>query len=95
MMRREGESLILDGAVTLATAAGLLAQSEAHFAEGVAEVDFGAVTETDSAALALALEWARRVAAGGRTLRIANIPESMKNMARLYAVTELLSLSPS
>jgi phospholipid transport system transporter-binding protein len=94
-MRREGENLLLDGAVTLVTASELLAQSDAYFAEGVAAVDFGAVTDTDSAALALVLEWARRAAIQGRTLRIVNIPESMKNMARLYAVTELLSLSPS
>jgi phospholipid transport system transporter-binding protein len=91
-MRLEGERLILEGAVTLGTAEALLAESEAHLAGGVGEIDFGAVTETDSAAIALALEWARRAAVQGRTLRFAGIPESMKNMAQLYAVTELLSL---
>jgi phospholipid transport system transporter-binding protein len=91
-MRLEGERLILEGAVTLGTAEALLTESEAHLIAGVTEIDFGAVTETDSAAIALALEWARRAATQHRTLRFANIPESMKNMAQLYAVTELLSL---
>lgn len=89
-MRLEGDRLVLDGAVTLGVAAEMLVQSAPLLAEGVAVVDFAAVTSTDSAALALAVEWMRQSALAGRPLRFANLPESMRNMARLYAVTEIL-----
>lgn len=92
-MRREGERLILEGEVTLGVAASLLAQSEPLLREGVSEVDFSGVTDTDSAALALAIEWIRQASAAGRSLRFSNLPESMRNMARLYAVTDLLPSS--
>lgn len=89
-MRREGDRLVLEGAVTLGVAAAILAESASLLAEGVAVVDFSGVTNTDSAALALAVEWMCQSAAAGRPLHFANLPESMRNMARLYAVTELL-----
>lgn len=89
-MRREGDRLILDGAVTLGAAAAMLAESAPLLVEGVSVVDFAAVTGTDSAAIALAVEWKRQAAAAGRELQFANLPESMRNMAKLYAVTEIL-----
>ena len=89
-MRREGERLLLEGPVTLAVAAGMLVESEAFLADGITVVDFYGVTTTDSAALALAVEWMRRSAASNRALKLSNLPESMRNMAKLYAVTELL-----
>ena len=89
-MRREGDRLVLDGAVTLGVAAAMLAESAPLMAEGVSVVDFAAVTATDSAALALAVEWKRQAAASGLNLQFANLPDSMRNMAKLYAVTEIL-----
>lgn len=89
-MQREGDRLMLDGAVTLGVAAAMLTESAPLLADGVAVVDFAAVTATDSAALALAVEWKRQAAAAGRDLQFANLPESMRNMAKLYAVTEIL-----
>jgi phospholipid transport system transporter-binding protein len=89
-MRREGDRLILEGEVTLGLAAAALAESLPLMAEGVSVVDFAGVTTTDSAAIALAVEWSRLATAGGRSLKFANMPESMRNMAKLYAVTELL-----
>ncbi len=89
-MRREGERLILEGEVTLGRAAAMLAESTSLMAEGVTVVDFGAVTTTDSAAIALAVEWLRQAAVAGRKLQFANMPGSMRKMAKLYAVTELL-----
>ncbi len=89
-MRRDGERLLLEGPVTLAVAAGMLLESEAFLADGITVVDFSGVTTTDSAALALAVEWMRQSAASDRVLKFSNLPESMRNMAKLYAVTEFL-----
>ncbi len=89
-MRREGNRLLLEGAVTVATVPSRLGAGAAQLGDGVEVVDFAAVTEVDSAALALALAWLRATRAAGRTVRFANLPRAMENLARLYALDELL-----
>ncbi len=90
MIRREGDSLLLEGAITLDTVPGLVDAVEEHLRQGVSVVDFNAVTEVDSAAVALALEWMRQAGRAGKGLRLANLPASMQNLAKLYGVSELL-----
>ena len=90
MMRREGDSLILAGPVTLDTVPGLVGTAEEHLRQGARVVDFRDVTEVDSAAVALALEWLRRAAESRSGLRLANLPAAMQNLAELYGVSELL-----
>ena len=73
MIRREGDSLILEGAVTLDTVPGLIGAAAEHLRQGGARVvDFRNVTEVDSAAVALAIEWLRRAAESKTGLRLAN-----------------------
>ena len=88
--RREGETLKLEGAVTLDTVPSLISAVEEHIGKGTAVIDFAAVTEVDSAAVALALEWVRRAERANVALRLANLPESMQTLAKLYGVSELL-----
>lgn len=90
MIRRENDSLILEGAVTLDTVAVLVGAVEEHLGQGARVVDFREVTEVDSAAVALALEWLRRAEESRTALRLANLPEAMRNLAKLYGVSELL-----
>ena len=90
MIRREGDSLLLEGAITLDTVPGLVDAVAEHLRQGVSVVDFNAVTEVDSAAVALALEWLRQAGRAGKGLRLANLPASMQNLAKLYGVSELL-----
>ena len=90
MIRREGDALLLEGAVTLDTVPGLVDVVAEHLRQGVSVVDFNAVTEVDSAAVALALEWLRQAGRAGKGLRLANLPASMQNLAKLYGVSELL-----
>ncbi len=90
MIRREGDSLLLEGAITLDTVPGLVDAVEEHLRQGVSVVDFIAVTEVDSAAVALALEWMRQAGRAGKGLRLANLPASMQNLAKLYGVSEFL-----
>jgi phospholipid transport system transporter-binding protein len=89
-LRREGEKLMIDGAVTLDTVPGLISAAEEHFRQGADVVDFEAVTEVDSAAVALALEWVRQAERANVALRLVNLPASMQNLAKLYGVSELL-----
>lgn len=90
MLRREGEVLLVEGPVTLATVPELVFAVEEHFSNGAGVVDFAGVTDIDSSAVALALEWVRKAERAGVPLRLLNIPSSMQNLARLYGVSELL-----
>ena len=92
MMRREGERLVLSGAVTLANAGSLLEEGRRHVAEGVKTVDLAEVSEMDSALLALLLAWTREALARSGKLGFANAPESLRTIARLYGVDALLAL---
>jgi phospholipid transport system transporter-binding protein len=95
VIRREGDSLILEGAVTLDTVPALIGAAEENLRQGVRVVDFRDVTEVDSAAVALALEWLRRAAEGKTALRLVNLPPAMQNLAKLYGVSELLQSASS
>ncbi len=90
MIRLEGESLILEGPVTLDTVPGLAGAAREHLQHGVRVVDFRGVTEVDSAAVALALDWLRFAAGNNSELRLENLPAAMQNLAKLYGVSELL-----
>ena len=95
MIRREGDSLILEGAVTLDTVPALIGAAQENLRQGVRVVDFRDVTEVDSAAVALALEWLRQAAEGKTGLRLAHLPPAMQNLAKLYGVSELLQSASS
>lgn len=90
MITQDGERLLLQGAVTIGTVSALLAQLRTLLAQNVAVLDFAGVTEVDSAAVALALECLREARARELALSFANLPEAMRNLAELYAVSDLL-----
>ena len=94
-MRRDGDSLYLEGALTLATVSGLASAVRDELRQGARVVDFRGVTEVDSSAVALALEWMRGAAESRTALRLANLPAAMQNLAKLYGVSELLQPASS
>ena len=95
MIRREGERMIVSGALTLATVAAALAEGDVAIREGVRTVDLAEVGELDSSALALLLAWLREAKRQNRALAIANLPQGLTTIARLYGVAELLPASPA
>jgi phospholipid transport system transporter-binding protein len=90
VITQEGDRLLLQGPVTIATVSALLTQVRTLLAPGVAVLDFAGVTEVDSAAVALALECLRDARRRKLALSLANLPEAMQHLAELYAVSELL-----
>jgi len=90
VIRREAGRIVLSGPVTLANVAAVLEEGRRHLADGASTVDLGEVTELDSSALALLLAWLREAKAGGRTIAFANLPESLRTIARLYGVEDIL-----
>jgi phospholipid transport system transporter-binding protein len=81
----------LQGPITLASVVALLARGNELFTAPQVTVDLAAVTEVDSSALSLLLEWRREAVRGGRAIRYLNLPANLKSLAELYGVTELIS----
>lgn len=86
----------LTGDVSFQTAEAILRESEKGFApHAVIEVNLSAVRNTDSAGLALLLEWVSQAAKRGREIRFAQIPEKIKAIAVTAEIDELLQRSYS
>jgi phospholipid transport system transporter-binding protein len=91
--QRDGNRLRLDGAVTIETAAAVLGEAARAVRDGIEVVDFGAVSEVDSAAVALALALVREARGAGRTIAFANVPPALANLARLYSVADFIPVA--
>ncbi len=82
----------VQGAMTFATARGLLEQSKALFGrQEQVEVDLSGVTRADSAGLALVLEWMAEAEQRGATLQLIGMPESLQAVARLCQIEKLFA----
>jgi phospholipid transport system transporter-binding protein len=93
MIRREGDRLILEGAVTIEEVPGLLSQGLALLRPGETRIDLAGVTSADSSAVALLLEWLRVAQRAGDRIVYLNLDNSLKSLADLYGVTELLPVT--
>lgn len=95
MIRREGDSLFVEGPLTLATVSGLANETRDHLLQGARVIDFRGVSEVDSSAVALALEWLRQAGGDKSGVRFVNLPVAMQNLAKLYGVSALLQPAAS
>jgi phospholipid transport system transporter-binding protein len=93
MIRRESGRIVVSGPVTLANVAAVLEETRHHLEEGVRTVDLGEVTQMDSSLLAAMIAWLRDARRHGRDLAFANVPESLRTIARLYGVDGLLPVA--
>jgi phospholipid transport system transporter-binding protein len=90
---QEGERSRVSGALHFMTVSPLLGPGEAAIHSGRATViDLSAVSESDSAGLALLIEWLSVAKEAKRALRYENIPEQIQELARLCEVEALLTL---
>ena len=94
MIRRDGERIVVSGAVTLADVAAALEEGYSQIRAGANAVDLAEVTELDSSLLAMLLAWLREARRLGRSLAVANLPEGLATIAKLYGVVELLPSAP-
>ncbi|HKA39315.1 MAG TPA: STAS domain-containing protein [Burkholderiales bacterium] len=81
----------VQGPVTVDNVVSLLEQGREQLASASTTIDLSGVTEVDSSALSLLLEWRRDAARNGRALRFARLPANLQSLAQLYGVTELLA----
>lgn len=81
----------LSGEMTFGTAGQILRDSEELFEEHTRiEVDLSGITETDSAGLALLLEWITWANHTVREIRFLEMPEKIDAIARTTEVDNLL-----
>jgi phospholipid transport system transporter-binding protein len=88
-----GGRFLLHGVLNFETIPAVLAASNGLFTNAtVCDIDFADVTHSNSAGLALLVEWMRRAARNGIRIRFLNIPEQMMNIARVSSLDEILPL---
>ena len=88
----EGDRARVVGSLHFTTVSALLtAGVEAISTARAAVIDLGDVVASDSAGLALLIEWLSIAKGAGRGLRFENIPTQLQQLARLSEVEELLA----
>jgi len=78
------------GPITFHNVVALLAESNGLFTAPQLTIDLAGVTEVDSSAVSLLLEWRREAGRHGRSIRFVNLPGNLTSLARLYGVTDML-----
>jgi phospholipid transport system transporter-binding protein len=86
----DGGRARVTGSLHFTTVSALLAAGVAAINAGRSVIDLAGVTGSDSAGLALLIEWLSVAKAAGRALRYENIPSQLQQLARLSEVEELL-----
>ena len=90
MIVREGDRYFIEGALTMATVQTALAEGRQLFDGPRVQVDLSRVTEVDSSAVSLLLEWVRAASRSDRTMRYTDLNANLKSLAVLYGVSDLL-----
>lgn len=97
MIEKSGDGLRVTGPMLIANASALLEAGRGFLntsAVGASlDLDFSAVTETDSSALSVVFGLMRTARDRGISMRVAHAPASMLSQAALYGVSDSLLLA--
>jgi len=93
MILRDGNRLIVSGAVTIENVVKLTELGSAMLNREDWVIDMQQVTEVDSSAVSMLLEWQRRAHRQSGQIQFANLPEALKSLAQLYGVSELIPMA--
>jgi phospholipid transport system transporter-binding protein len=85
-----GGRCTVQGPLTMGNATAVLEESARAFDARELVVDLSGVTEVDSSAVSLLLEWRRQAKAANRRIEYANLPPNLRSLAELYGVAELI-----
>lgn len=81
--------VVVSGILDATTVTALLKRSDALFAGPALQVDLAGVTESDSAGLALMLEWLRLARKKNQQISFVNMPQQIAALARISEVEDL------
>jgi phospholipid transport system transporter-binding protein len=93
MISVDGASGKLAGPVTQDNVSAVLDEGSRVFTAPAVTVDLAGVTEVDSTAVSLLLEWRRAALRDKRVIEYVNYPANLKSLIELYGVSELLVIS--
>ncbi|HMM71949.1 MAG TPA: STAS domain-containing protein [Rhodocyclaceae bacterium] len=93
MIQIEDRTARVLGPMSFDEAGRLFGDGIAAIRTGISHFDLHAVTQADSAGLAVLLAWCRTAAAAGTTLRFEHVPVSLLSLADLYDVKAFLPLA--
>lgn len=93
MIEVAGERLKVTAPMVIATAAEMREAGESALLNGASVVDLADVAEADSSAVAVLLAWTRIAGERGQALAIVGVPQSVRSLAALYGVADLLPLA--
>ena len=93
MILRDGVKLCVQGPITIDNVPAVIKQGDALFDQPDLVIDLAQVTEVDSSAISMLLEWQRKAQGHNQQLYFSNMPKNMNNLAQLYGVSELISLA--
>ncbi len=82
---------MLSGPLTRANVNAVLEEGGRVFKLPALTLDLAGVTEVDSTAVSLLLEWRRAAQREKRKLDFVNYPANLKSLIQLYGVSELLA----
>ena len=90
MLIRNDGKITVKGPITIVNVVEILEQGNDLSDQGDFIVDLEQITDIDSSAASMLLEWQRRAQKNNQRVYFSHIPENLKNLAQLYGVVELI-----
>lgn len=90
MITKEGDRYLIRGPVTMANVQSVLAEGRKLFTGAAVTVDLSGMTEVDSSAVSVLLEWLRAAAADNRRIEFRGLPENLKSLISTYGIQEII-----
>jgi phospholipid transport system transporter-binding protein len=92
MLRLDGNRLALSGPITIETYRAVRDAAAPYVGKADIVIDWSAVSEVDSSAIALLLAWQRDSARLKAAVQSTEVPQSLIALADLYSLTDLIAL---
>ncbi|MEP6878320.1 MAG: STAS domain-containing protein [Nitrosospira sp.] len=89
----DGGKLSVGGSVTINNVVAVMARGIALFDRENLVIDLTQVTEVDSSAVCMLLEWQREADRRNYRICFANTPQNLKGLAQLYGVSEFIQMA--
>ncbi len=86
----EAGKLSIKGTVTIDNVVAVVEHGIVLFDREDLIIDLAQVTDVDSSAVSMLLQWQREAGRRNRQIRFANVPRKLQSLIRLYGVSELI-----
>lgn len=96
MIHCKDDKIVVEGSITIDNVVTMTQQGIALFKKNRLPVfDLSKITDVDSAAISMLLEWLREARRVDLQLQFSNIPDSLVSLIKLYGIAELIPTTGS